>query len=39
MTSKTEEARHHFASDNNAGMCPEALDAMLKANASGHVPS
>src|SRR5689334_7140089 len=27
-----------FASDNNAGMCPEALDALLRANAEGHVP-
>jgi threonine aldolase len=25
-----------FASDNNAGMCPEALDALLAANAEGH---
>jgi len=25
-----------FASDNNAGMCPEALDAFLRANAEGH---
>jgi len=39
MTSKSQEARQHFASDNNAGICPEALDAILKANASGHVPS
>jgi threonine aldolase len=29
----------HFASDNNAGMCPEALDAFLRANAEGHAPS
>jgi threonine aldolase len=28
----------HFASDNYAGMCPEALEAMLKANA-GHETS
>src|SRR6516165_9262455 len=27
--------RRHFASDNYAGMCPEALAAMLKAN-EGH---
>ena len=27
-----------FASDNNAGICPEALDALLRANAEGHVP-
>lgn len=26
---------HHFASDNYAGICPEALDYLLKANA-GH---
>jgi threonine aldolase len=25
-----------FASDNNAGMCPEALEAFLAANAEGH---
>jgi threonine aldolase len=25
-----------FASDNNAGMCPEALQAFLAANAEGH---
>jgi len=25
-----------FASDNNAGICREALDAMLQANAEGH---
>jgi len=27
-----------FASDNNAGICPEALEALLRANAEGHVP-
>jgi threonine aldolase len=27
-----------FASDNNAGLCPEALDALVRANAEGHVP-
>src|SRR5262245_27077304 len=26
-----------FASDNNAGMCPQALDALIRANAEGHV--
>ncbi|MDX2204795.1 MAG: beta-eliminating lyase-related protein [Hyphomicrobiaceae bacterium] len=26
-----------FASDNNAGMCPEAVSALLEANAAGHV--
>jgi threonine aldolase len=25
-----------FASDNNAGMCPEALAALVRANAEGH---
>jgi threonine aldolase len=25
-----------FASDNNAGMCPAALDALVAANAAGH---
>jgi len=25
-----------FASDNNAGMCPAALDALIAANATGH---
>jgi len=39
MTSKGEDIRQHFASDNNAGICPEALDAIHKANAGGHVPS
>jgi threonine aldolase len=27
-----------FASDNNAGLCPEALEALLAANAEGHAP-
>jgi threonine aldolase len=27
-----------FASDNNAGICPEALEALARANAEGHVP-
>ena len=26
-----------FASDNNAGICPQALEAMLRANDEGHV--
>jgi threonine aldolase len=26
-----------FASDNNAGLCPEALEALIRANAEGHV--
>lgn len=28
-----------FASDNNAGICPAALKAMLRANAAGHAPA
>lgn len=28
-----------FASDNNAGMCPEALAALIEANAAGHAPA
>lgn len=28
-----------FASDNNAGICPEALEALHRANADGHVTS
>jgi len=27
-----------FASDNNAGICPEALEALIEANAEGHAP-
>ena len=27
---------HHFASDNNAGICPEALAGLLEANAGPH---
>lgn len=26
-----------FASDNNAGLCPQALEALIRANAEGHV--
>ena len=26
----------HFASDNYAGICPEALHYLIEANASGH---
>jgi threonine aldolase len=33
------EARQQFTSDNNAGICPEALEALLEANAGGHVTS
>lgn len=29
----------HFASDNQAGICPEALEYLLKSNDSGHEPS
>lgn len=29
---------YHFASDNNAGMCPQALAAMIEANSAGHAP-
>ncbi|HEU4459636.1 MAG TPA: low specificity L-threonine aldolase [Methylibium sp.] len=29
----------HFASDNYAGMCPEAMHWFLEANASGHEPA
>ncbi|MFC3227103.1 threonine aldolase family protein [Marinibaculum pumilum] len=29
----------HFASDNYAGMCPEVLAAMTRADASGHEPA
>lgn len=28
-----------FASDNNAGICPAALDALIQANASNHAPA
>lgn len=31
--------RQHFASDNYAGTCPEALHWFLEANASGHEPA
>jgi threonine aldolase len=27
-----------FASDNNAGLCPEALEALVRVNAAGHAP-
>ena len=30
--------REHFASDNYAGICPEAWAALQQANASGHQP-
>jgi threonine aldolase len=31
--------QQHFASDNNAGICPEALAALIEANAAGHAPA
>lgn len=31
-------ARQQFASDNNAGTAPEALKALLEADAAGHAP-
>jgi threonine aldolase len=31
--------RQQFASDNLAGICPEALQSLLDANASGHQPA
>src|SRR5437879_2945753 len=34
----TKEIRRHFASDNYAGICPEAWDALAEAN-QGHAPS
>lgn len=33
------EIRQHFASDNYAGICPEALHWLLQANAGGHQPA
>jgi len=38
MSFATPPARRHFASDNFAGICPEALAALVEANA-GHAPS
>ena len=35
----TPDKRQHFASDNYAGICPEALNWMLQANDSGHQPA
>jgi threonine aldolase len=32
-------AMQHFASDNYAGICPEALEALIAANNSGHEPA
>jgi len=31
-------SQQQFASDNNAGMCPEALEALVRVNAEGHAP-
>ncbi|MEW6098962.1 MAG: low specificity L-threonine aldolase [Pseudomonadota bacterium] len=31
--------RQHFASDNYAGMCPEAMHWFMEANRSGHQPA
>ena len=31
--------QQHFASDNNAGLCPEALSGLLEANAAPHAPA
>ena len=36
--SETSAGRRHFASDNYSGVCPEAWDAMSRAN-QGHVPA
>lgn len=35
---ETTSGRRHFASDNYSGVCPEAWDAMARAN-QGHVPA
>lgn len=32
-------AAQHFASDNNAGACPEVMEAIRQADGAGHVPS
>ena len=36
---KPTSATQHFASDNNAGICPEAFEALKRADAAGHEPS
>ncbi|WKB52714.1 threonine aldolase family protein [Eleftheria terrae] len=38
MNQSTPPLREHFASDNYAGMCPEATHWFLEANNSGHQP-
>ncbi len=37
-SAQTPEPRQHFASDNLAGICPQALQSLLDANACGHQP-
>ncbi|MDB5818355.1 MAG: ltaE [Rhizobacter sp.] len=37
-TSITPTVRQHFASDNYAGVCPEAMHWFMQANSSGHQP-
>lgn len=39
MPEATAALKEHFASDNYAGMCPEALHWLVQANASGHEPA
>ncbi len=39
MTTATTTHRHHFASDNYAGMCPNAARWFQQANGSGHEPA
>ena len=34
-----DETNQHFASDNYAGVCPEAIAAYLEANRTGHEPA
>lgn len=36
---KSHPSRQQFASDNNAGICPEAFEALKRADATGHEPS
>jgi len=38
MTHPAQALRQHFASDNYAGICPQALHWFLEANHSGHQP-
>ncbi len=39
MTAHTDTPRQHFASDNYAGMCPNAARWFHEANGSGHEPA